>query len=76
MQRQRERGLSTASLKKILGHDRLETTEIYLNISPEDTLSEFFQKIGDDRWWRWGIWPRRSLPRRAEQQYSLIASGA
>jgi integrase/recombinase XerD len=24
-----KRGVSTASLKKILGHDRLETTEIY-----------------------------------------------
>ena len=40
-----KKGVSTASLKKILGHDRLETTEIYLNISPEDALSEFFQKV-------------------------------
>jgi len=39
------RGVSTASLKKILGHDRLETTEIYLNICPEDAMSEFFQKV-------------------------------
>ena len=39
------RGLSTASLRKILGHDRLETTEIYLNICPEDALGEFFQKV-------------------------------
>ena len=39
--------MSTASLKKILGHDRLETTEIYLNICPEDTLGEFFQKVED-----------------------------
>ena len=38
-------GLSTASLRKILGHDRLETTEIYLNISPEDALGEFFRKV-------------------------------
>ena len=30
-----QRGISTASLKKILGHDRLETTEIYLNLSPD-----------------------------------------
>ena len=40
-----KRGVSTASLKKILGHDRLETTEIYLNICPEDALGEFFQKV-------------------------------
>jgi len=40
-----KRGLSTASLKKILGHDRLETTEIYLNISPEDALAEFRRKV-------------------------------
>ncbi len=37
--------VSTASLKKLLGHDRLETTEIYLNISPEDALNEFRQKV-------------------------------
>ncbi len=41
-----KKGVSTASLKKILGHDRLETTEIYLNISPEDALSEFRRKVG------------------------------
>jgi len=40
-----QRGLSTASLKKILGHDRLETTEIYLNISPEDAVQEFRDKM-------------------------------
>ena len=40
-----QRGLSTASLKKILGHDRLETTEIYLNISPDDALQEFRYKM-------------------------------
>lgn len=44
-----QRGLSTASLKRILGHDRLETTEIYLNISPEDALGEFFQKVDGRR---------------------------
>ena len=37
-------GVSTASLKKLLGHDHLETTEIYLNICPEDALEEFFRK--------------------------------
>jgi len=40
-----QKGVSTASLKKILGHDRLETTEVYLNICPEDALREFFQKV-------------------------------
>jgi integrase/recombinase XerD len=40
-----KRGVSTASLKKLLGHDRLETTEIYLNICPEDALNEFFEKV-------------------------------
>jgi integrase/recombinase XerD len=48
-----KRGVSTASLKKILGHDRLETTEIYLNICPEDALSEFFQKVEGTRKQRW-----------------------
>jgi len=40
-----QRGLSTASLKKILGHDRLETTEIYLNLSPEQAIHEFQEKV-------------------------------
>jgi len=44
-----KKGLSTASLKKILRHDRLETTEIYLNICPRDALSEFFDKV--ERTW-------------------------
>jgi hypothetical protein len=44
---------STASLKKILGHDRLETTEIYLNICPEDALGEFFQKVDGARRRQW-----------------------
>ncbi|MCX6069430.1 MAG: hypothetical protein NTU91_01020 [Chloroflexi bacterium] len=37
--------MSTASLKKILGHDRLETTEIYLNLSPEQAIQEFREKM-------------------------------
>ena len=48
-----KKGVSTASLKKILGHDRLETTEIYLNIMPEDALSEFFQKVDGTRRRTW-----------------------
>ena len=48
-------GVSTASLKKILGHDRLETTEIYLNICPEDALSEFAEKVAGGKRRRWGF---------------------
>ena len=29
---------------KVLGHDRLTTTEIYLNLSPEDVVREFREK--------------------------------
>jgi hypothetical protein len=29
---------------EILGHDRLATTEIYLNFSPEDVIREFHSK--------------------------------
>ena len=29
-------GISLPSLQKLLGHDRLTTTEIYLNLSPEE----------------------------------------
>ena len=40
-----QRGVSTASVKKILGHDRLEATEIYLNLSPERPIREFREKM-------------------------------
>ena len=56
-------GLSTASLRKILGHDRLETTEVYLNICPEDAMSEFFQKVPGS-----GYRPPRPLPPPAERK--------
>ena len=39
-------GISLAALQKALGHDRLETTEIYLNLSPEDAVREFESKWG------------------------------
>jgi len=29
---------------QFLGHDRLTTTEIYLNLSPEDAIREFQDK--------------------------------
>jgi integrase/recombinase XerD len=31
-------------LQRLLGHDRLATTEIYLNLSPEEVIREFQQK--------------------------------
>ena len=37
-------GISTRALQSLLGHDRLTTTEIYLNLSPEDAIREFLEK--------------------------------
>jgi len=39
-----QKGISTASLQRLLGHDHLATTEIYLNLSPEDVIREFREK--------------------------------
>jgi integrase/recombinase XerD len=39
-----QKGISTRALQEILGHDRLATTEIYLNLSPEDVIREFHRK--------------------------------
>ena len=39
-----KKGLSTRALQTLLGHDRLTTTEIYLNLSPEDAIREFLNK--------------------------------
>lgn len=39
-----KRGISTRALQTLLGHDRLTTTEIYLNLSPEDAIREFLEK--------------------------------
>ena len=39
-----KKGISTRALMQLLGHDRLTTTEIYLNLSPEDTIREFEAK--------------------------------
>jgi integrase/recombinase XerD len=33
-----QKGISLPALQRLLGHDRLTTTEIYLNLSPEDVL--------------------------------------
>jgi len=38
------KGISTPALQRLLGHDRLATTEIYLNLSPEDVVREFNEK--------------------------------
>jgi integrase/recombinase XerD len=39
-----KKGISTRALMAFLGHDRLTTTEIYLNLSPEDAIREFQNK--------------------------------
>ena len=39
-----KKGISTRALQYFLGHDRLTTTEIYLNLSPEDAIREFLNK--------------------------------
>ena len=39
-----QKGVSTRALQEILGHDRLATTDIYLNLSPEDVIREFHSK--------------------------------
>jgi len=39
-----QKGISIPTLQRILGHDRLTTTEIYLNLSPEEAMREFLQK--------------------------------
>lgn len=39
-----QKNISTRALQEILGHDRLATTEIYLNLSPEEVIREFHSK--------------------------------
>jgi len=39
-----QKGISLPALQRLLGHDRLTTTEIYLNLSPEDVIREFSAK--------------------------------
>lgn len=38
------KGISLPALQRLLGHDRLTTTEIYLNLSPEDVVREYVEK--------------------------------
>jgi integrase/recombinase XerD len=40
-----QRNLSLKSLQMILGHDHLSTTEIYLNLSPEEMIKEYQEKF-------------------------------
>ena len=39
-----QKGISLPTLQRLLGHDHLTTTEIYLNLSPEDVIREFKEK--------------------------------
>lgn len=39
-----QKGISLPALQRLLGHDRLTTTEIYLNLSPEEVIREFQMK--------------------------------
>ncbi len=39
-----QKGISLPALQRLLGHDTLQTTEIYLNLSPEHVVEEFQQK--------------------------------
>ena len=39
-----KKGISTIALQSLLSHDRLDTTEIYLNLYPEDAIREFLNK--------------------------------
>jgi integrase/recombinase XerD len=39
-----QKGISLPARQRLLGHDYLSTTQIYLNLSPEDVVREFRQK--------------------------------
>jgi integrase/recombinase XerD len=39
-----QKGISLPALQRLLGHNRLTTTEIYLNLSPEEVVREFREK--------------------------------
>jgi integrase/recombinase XerD len=39
-----QKNISLPALQKLLGHDHLSTTEIYLNLSPEEVIREFREK--------------------------------
>jgi len=39
-----KRGIGLRTLQALLGHDNIQTTEIYMNLSPEDVIREFQDK--------------------------------
>ncbi|MCB0634927.1 MAG: tyrosine-type recombinase/integrase, partial [Lewinella sp.] len=39
-----QKGISLAAVQKMLGHDRLATTEIYLNLTESHVIEEFQNK--------------------------------
>jgi site-specific recombinase XerD len=39
-----QKGISLAAIQKILGHDRLATTAIYLNLTDTHVVEEYSQK--------------------------------
>jgi integrase/recombinase XerD len=39
-----QKGISLPALQKMLGHENLQTTAIYLNLSPEEALREYKEK--------------------------------
>ena len=39
-----QKGISLAAIQKILGHDRLSTTAIYLNLTDTHAIEEYAQK--------------------------------
>lgn len=41
-----QKGVSIAALQRALGHDRLETTAIYLNLTDDHVIAEFRLKTG------------------------------
>ena len=40
-----KKGISLRSLQRLLGHDHITTTEIYMRMSPEDICKEFADKF-------------------------------
>jgi integrase/recombinase XerD len=39
-----QKGISLPALQRLLRHDRLTTTEVYLNLSPEEVIRKFREK--------------------------------
>ncbi len=39
-----QKGISIPTIQRILGHDHLTTTAVYLNLSPEEAIREFKEK--------------------------------